>query len=101
MTAPQSNIASLHFPPGCPDSNTPATLPCWDREFLFQRACLATTAFASRIARASSPVRSKDSLATFVQSSFRAGVDALCVSLICEPQSPKKKGSKIKEPKTR
>src|SRR6516164_6397382 len=36
-------------------------------------------AFASRIARPSSPVRSRHSLATFAQSSFSAHVVALCV----------------------
>jgi hypothetical protein len=44
-------------------------------------ACRATTAFASRIARASSPVCSKRSLATFAQSSFSSNVVALCVCL--------------------
>ena len=37
-------------------------------------ARVPSTAFASRIARPSSPVRSKLSLATFAQSSFSAGV---------------------------
>src|SRR5215471_21229830 len=43
--------------------------------------CRATTAFASRIARPSSPVRSKLSLATFAQSCFSSGVVALWVCL--------------------
>jgi hypothetical protein len=43
--------------------------------------CRAITAFASRMARPSSPVRSKHSLAIFAQSSFRAQVVALCVCL--------------------
>src|SRR5262249_43964455 len=42
---------------------------------------LAAPAFASRIDRPSSPVRSKLSLATFAQSSFSAGVAALWVCL--------------------
>ena len=42
-------------------------------------ACRAITALASRMARPSSPVRSKDSLATRAQSSFNAVVVALWV----------------------
>src|SRR5262245_14875581 len=49
--------------------------------YLLVPACRATTAFASRIDRPSSPVRSKLSLATFAQSSFSAGVVALWVCL--------------------
>ena len=43
--------------------------------------CRAITAFDSRIARPSSPVCSKHSLATLAQSSLRAHVVALCVCL--------------------
>jgi hypothetical protein len=43
--------------------------------------CRVITAFASRIARPSSPVRSNDSFATLAQSSFSSGVVALCVCL--------------------
>ena len=44
-------------------------------------ACRATTAFASRMARPSSPVLSKRSLATFAHSSCSSIVVALCVWL--------------------
>jgi hypothetical protein len=44
-------------------------------------ACRAMTAFASRIARPSSPVRSRHSFATLAQSSFSVHVVALCVCL--------------------
>ena len=49
--------------------------------YLLASTRLATTAFASRIARPSSPVRSRHSLATFAQSSCSAQVVALCVCL--------------------
>ena len=52
-----------------------------DSRYHLASACRATTAFASRMARPSSPVRSKASLATLAQSSFSALVAALCVCL--------------------
>ena len=44
-------------------------------------ACRATTAFASLMARPSSPVRCKASFATFAQSSCSSSVVALCMCL--------------------